>query len=139
MPGNSACWEQESAWCEEMATTTPNRRSRKQRMPRRIMTTQDCDVEETTAAAAALSVTTKDEPETPRKAAIRRFRCWLCPKSAPARASRSKPYHSRKSLMLHKLWRHNRRRFKSSRATEGPAITLRATVYCTKRAFDYQR
>ncbi|XP_016840807.1 ecdysone-induced protein 74EF isoform X2 [Nasonia vitripennis] len=131
MPDNSACWEQESAWCEERF----NRRSRKQRTPRKVMTIPDCEVEETALPPA------KDEPKKPEKSIRRRLRCFLCPKSDLARAYGTQPYHTRQSLILHKLWRHGRQSKSTglkARATKRAAITLEAVVYA-KRAFVYQR
>ncbi|CAD6208192.1 GSCOCG00010445001-RA-CDS [Cotesia congregata] len=37
----------------------------------------------------------------------RSFRCYLCPNNAHARALSTKPYHTKASLTLHRLWRHS--------------------------------
>lgn len=76
------------------------------------------------------------------------LKCRLCPDDAPARGHVCLPYHTKASLTLHKLWRHEARRKKTSNSAPKPdppvsqqvssSITLKATVF-TNPEYVYNR
>ncbi|XP_063982144.1 uncharacterized protein Chn [Diachasmimorpha longicaudata] len=81
-------------------------RSRKQREPRKILTQAEIEEEEEEKRKIELKKRKK-----PACCATKYLRCYHCPDDATARAH--KPYHTKASLMLHMLWRHNRQMNKS--------------------------
>ena len=156
---------QESSWCEERSLQSDTgRRSRKQRMPRKIMPIEEMEMgrpqdlslkvfeyndnDELLEPAVMESPTSLPE-QTKKQQGIPKLRCLRCPRDGVASNFR---YHTRCSLLLHKLWRHARRstrktvtkgRRRLTRTTQlqrkATAITLKATVY-TQHAFAaYQR
>lgn len=76
------------------------------------------------------------------------LKCRLCPDDAPARGHVCLPYHTKASLTLHKLWRHEGRRKKTSNSVPksdrpvsqqvSSSITLKATVF-TNPEYVYNR
>lgn len=48
----------------------------------------------------------------------RNYKCFSCPDEAPARGQIFDPYHSRASLLLHKLWKH-----KLHEQTKSPSLS----------------
>ncbi|XP_058805656.1 zinc finger protein 865-like isoform X2 [Phymastichus coffea] len=126
MPG-SGCWEQEASSCEacfqraNCGAPGEPRRSRKQSTPRKLMTIRSETPDQKIEAAAPISCL--------RPAVTVKLKCYQCPKSA---AARTKAYHNRASLLLHKMWRH-----KGIRPRRRPrfsvSITLRATVQVAPR------
>ncbi|XP_014482609.1 PREDICTED: uncharacterized protein LOC106748520 isoform X1 [Dinoponera quadriceps] len=82
------------------------------------------------------------------KAPLRLFRCILCPRHTAARGiidEGHRPYHTRASLLLHKLWRH-RRRVKSVQghmsidnvSSLTSSITLKA-IFVARPNYNYYR
>lgn len=121
------------------------RRARKQSQPRRSRFNlenndptldQDTSEEELPSAKRRTNDKQVNQIATRRTARPRLFKCHLCPRHAPARRSSHRPYHTRTSLMLHKLWRHNPRSSNSrvSRANlSSPvsSIILKATFFAS--------
>ncbi|XP_011502647.1 PREDICTED: zinc finger protein 865 [Ceratosolen solmsi marchali] len=140
MPGN-ACWEQESSSCESRFLQCSERRSRKQRMPRKITTMLDSSSSRPIVSPQNGPAKTQDDSKTRAPAKRPLLRCFLCPDDAPARALRTRPYHNSRSMLLHKLWRHKKTtlNWKSKKIlAAGASITLKATLY-TQHALEYQR
>lgn len=134
-PG-SGCWEQETSSCEARFQRTSSckvehRRSRKQSQPRKVMTSHlemPLQLTETTPLQVLQSQTVK--PTT------KLLRCYQCPKRSNARA---KAYHSKVSLLLHKMWRHPDTRQRRGRGDSVVPITLKATVVTRQACHNYQR
>ncbi|KAJ8670471.1 hypothetical protein QAD02_001730 [Eretmocerus hayati] len=153
----------ESSSCEERF----ERRSRKQRTPRKISYVSETPVDEQPINCVTSSVcpsktdqvsVTESTKEADRRSSEKfsRYKCLLCPKYGSARLKR---YHSKASLLLHKLWKHPRdmirrqrerhRRVIAQLVKEEPQeipkteITLKATVRFTRSsaaaAAAYQR
>lgn len=74
----------------------------------------------------------------------RMFKCYLCQRYSPARGMSRRPYHTRVSLILHKLWRHKRQSCHINNYTSTvslpsvSSITLKATFF-TNPNFRYHR
>lgn len=73
------------------------------------------------------------------------LKCRLCPDDAPARGAVCQPYHTKASLTLHKLWRHEKRKRALNPTIEdhpssqvSSSITLKATVF-TNPEYVYNR
>lgn len=73
------------------------------------------------------------------------LKCRLCPDDAPARGAVCQPYHTKASLTLHKLWRHEKRKRSLNTTPEdrplsqvSSSITLKATVF-TNPEYVYNR
>ena len=80
----------------------------------------------------------------------RLLKCRRCPKSSLARGCICPPYHSKASLVLHSLWRHNTKSRSRDRlenqlpsddnpVSQVSSITLKATVYTNPTRYDYHR
>ncbi|KAF7397227.1 hypothetical protein HZH68_008449 [Vespula germanica] len=97
------------------------------------------------------------EESVERSLAPKLLKCRMCPDDAPAsRSSTYKPYHTKASLTLHRLWRHDKseksekserkRRKSSTKVSDSEishyaslsSITLKATVF-TNPGYDYRR
>ncbi|CAK9813844.1 Protein charlatan [Anthophora quadrimaculata] len=144
----------------------PNeRRSRKQSQPRKVIWNQEFEDDDLVGSTdVSKQEYRQDEANSswPRNQQIvrlnelknryrhrldrrRLFKCRLCPDDSPARGSICKLYHTMASLMLHKLWRHNRskRTLKKCATKDRPvsqvsSITLKATVF-TSPGYGYHR
>ncbi|KAG8038673.1 hypothetical protein G9C98_000228 [Cotesia typhae] len=101
---------------------TNGRNKRKQRAPRKIIKhdkqekheKQSNDEQENCYGGSENGNYEEDEGEmsedTGNKTnclSTRSFRCYLCPNNAHARALSTKPYHTKASLTLHRLWWHS--------------------------------
>ncbi|XP_057335202.1 zinc finger protein 570 [Microplitis mediator] len=97
---------------------TNGRNKRKQRAPRKIVKRSDLKQEQglkQTDEEQENCFNDNDEDETINDNInnktnclnTRSFRCYLCPNNAHARALSTKPYHTKASLTLHRLWRHS--------------------------------
>lgn len=83
-----------------------------------------------------------------KKASSRLFRCILCPRHAAARGiinEGHRPYHTRASLLLHKFWRHRRRKKPSQSPMSTinvssliSSITLKA-IFVARPNYNYYR
>ena len=90
----------------------------------------------------------KKKYRTPSKRGKRSLKCHQCPKNSFASGCVCPPYHTKASLVLHNLWRHNKRT-RSRLENQAPnndnpvsqvsSITLKATVYTNPARYDYHR
>lgn len=145
-------------------------RSRKQSQPRKVTWNQDFDDSFEESGEGAEEQAKKEEIEEEEKASPEaskkspekqldelkeRYRlqltkrnllkCRLCPDDAPARGTVCQPYHTKASLTLHKLWRHDKRKRSLNTTPEdrplsqvSSSITLKATVF-TNPEYVYNR
>ncbi|XP_029165539.1 uncharacterized protein LOC114936491 isoform X3 [Nylanderia fulva] len=85
-------------------------------------------------------ITRRDQKSTRQ----RMFKCYLCQRCSPARGMSRRPYHTKVSLILHKLWRHKRQSYHINNNTSTvslpsvSSITLKATFF-TNPNFRYHR
>lgn len=152
----------ECPWLTESQRKPNERRSRKQSQPRKVTWNQEFEDDDPVAPDGKRQEDVEEEPtfrsgrkfgcsNELRKRFVRRLaeqrllKCRLCPGDSPARGSVCRPYHTRASLALHKLWRHGRRKrtLNSSATKDRPAsqvssITLKATVF-TSPSYGYHR
>ena len=140
----------------DLSNTRSSERRRKQSQPRRVLH-QKFIIEEDSLISSdqntnnnekemGIEISNLPDENMRQKSNFRsrrKFRCFSCPDSAPARGEISKPYHTKASLALHQLWRHNvygKRKVFTCPVEEiqRQSITLKATVF-TNASFDYRR
>ncbi|XP_033199586.1 zinc finger transcriptional factor charlatan isoform X2 [Bombus vancouverensis nearcticus] len=163
--GQSATEPYELPWLRNMLSKPHERRPRKQRQPRKVTGVQEFDdedstcsegenqdkkLEETTSSPVkkcpSRAITLIDMKARYRNQQNRRnlLKCRQCPKDALARGSICSAYHTKVSLILHKLWRHRRNEIinnwvaRNSSLSQPPSITLKATVF-TNPGYEYDR
>ncbi|XP_071869116.1 zinc finger transcriptional factor charlatan isoform X1 [Bombus fervidus] len=154
--GQSATEPYEFPWLGNTQNKPYERRPRKQSQPRKVTGVQEFDDEDTTCSEGenqdkkleettsspvmkcpSRAITLIDMKARYRNQLNRRklLKCHLCPKDAPARGSICSAYHTKVSLILHKLWRHRRNEIlnnwiaRNSSLSQPPSITLKATVF----------
>ncbi|XP_076165275.1 zinc finger transcriptional factor charlatan isoform X2 [Ptiloglossa arizonensis] len=148
-------------WTVDSQRKPNERRSRKQSQPRKVTWNQEFEEDDLTGPEVSSQDKRRDdvvsrpgkktvrtnelEKRCRRRSSNRLFKCRLCPNDSPARGSVRRPYHTKASLALHKLWRHGtRKRFlKSCASKDRPlsqvsSITLKATVF-TSPGYSYHR
>ncbi|XP_076234786.1 zinc finger transcriptional factor charlatan isoform X2 [Calliopsis andreniformis] len=160
--GQSAREPFEWSWSMDSQRKPNERRSRKQSQPRKVTWNQEFE-DDDPIAPDAKSQESKETDSSPRpgkkvlrfnelrKRYTRRYagkrllKCRLCPDDSPARGSVCRPYHTKASLALHKLWRHGRRKrtlknsvTKERSTSQVSSITLKATVF-TSPSYGYHR
>lgn len=102
----------------------------------------------------------KDKYRSPSNRKTRSLKCRQCPRNSLARGCICPPYHSKASLLLHNLWRHNKKTRTRTRTgtrtqtqtrdrlenqapnndnpvSQVSSITLKATVYTNPARYDY--
>ncbi|XP_003488771.1 zinc finger protein 16 isoform X3 [Bombus impatiens] len=163
--GQSATEPYEFPWLRNIQSKPHERRPRKQRQPRKVTGVQEFDdedstcsegenqdkkLEETTSSPVkkcpSRAITLIDMKARYRNQQNRRnlLKCRQCPKDALARGSICSAYHTKVSLILHKLWRHRRNEIisnwvaRNSSLSQPPSITLKATVF-TNPGYEYDR
>ncbi|XP_043582915.1 uncharacterized protein LOC122567859 isoform X3 [Bombus pyrosoma] len=163
--GQSATEPFEFPWLGNIQSKPHERRPRKQSQPRKVTGVQEFDDEDTTCSEGEnqdkkLEETTPSPvKECPSRAITlidmkaryrsqlnkrKLLKCRLCPKDAPARGSIYSAYHTKVSLILHKLWRHRSNEIlrnwiaRNSSLSQLPSITLKATVF-TNPGYEYDR
>ena len=125
-----------------------NERRRKQSQPRKVLHHESIIKEEPVSPSQYIN-NNKNDLETEYLTQIKNLRinqrylkCFSCPDGAPARGEISSPYHTKASLVLHKLWKHkvfgNRKVWTRPVEETRHSITLKATVF-TNASFDYRR
>ncbi|XP_078035205.1 zinc finger transcriptional factor charlatan isoform X2 [Augochlora pura] len=138
------------------------RRSRKQSQPRKITWSQEFEEDELMITPALECLDGKQPEDSTSRSSMeivelselkkryrcrasnqRLFKCRLCPQNSLASGSVCRPYHTKASLVLHKLWRHNTfdKCPKTSLLKDPPkvsSITLKATVF-TNPGYGYHR
>ena len=163
--GQSATEPSEFLWLGNIQRKSYERRPRKQSQPRKVTGVQEFDDEDTTCSeeesqdkkleettsspikqCPSRAITLIDMKSRYRNQLNRRklLKCRLCPKDALARGSICSAYHTKVSLILHKLWRHKRNEMiknwvdRNNSLSQLPSITLKATVF-TNPGYEYDR
>lgn len=163
LPGSSRCNDQEEK--ENMKQPKNNRRrKRKSSIPTHVLWHQDGSVSGNIRMIPALGYRPKSDEEKTEtvlnakygkkhimyeydkkhrqneKEVMRRgmFKCFLCPRVSPARALIRRAYHTKTSLILHKLWRHKRRSSlvkKNGSDLSANSLLLTASKFTIKATF----
>ncbi|OAD59347.1 Protein charlatan [Eufriesea mexicana] len=160
--GQSAREPSECPWSANSQRKPNERRSRKQSQPRKVTWNQEFEDEDLLSSEGYKQDKRQEETiSRPGKQTVRlielknRYRrqltrrrllkCRLCPDESPARGSICRPYHTKASLALHKLWRHDRLKKspknwvpKDDSLSQVSSITLKATVF-TSPGYGYHR
>ncbi|XP_050590292.1 zinc finger protein 235 isoform X4 [Bombus affinis] len=163
--GQSATEPSEFLWLGNIQRKSYERRPRKQSQPRKVTGVQEFDDEDTTCSeeenqdkkleettsspvkqCPSRAITLIDMKSRYQNQLNRRklLKCRLCPKDALARGSICSAYHTKVSLILHKLWRHRRNEMiknwvdRNNSLSQPPSITLKATVF-TNPGYEYDR
>ncbi|KOC59794.1 hypothetical protein WH47_09775 [Habropoda laboriosa] len=162
--GQSAREPSEWRWPIDSQRKPNERRSRKQSQPRKVTWNQEFEDDDLVNNSDLNKLEKRQEESCHRpryqqqthrlnelKKRCRRrqlerrrsFKCRLCPDDSPARGSVCRPYHTKASLALHKLWRHGSRCKRTPTKKDRPvsqvsSITLKATVF-TSPGYGYHR
>ncbi|XP_076226366.1 zinc finger transcriptional factor charlatan isoform X2 [Nomia melanderi] len=160
----NTCQAMESPECPCTERKPSERRSRKQSQPRKVTWNQEFEDDDLTVPDQ--NVVDVEQPEDAafrpankkmliinelkkryrrRSTDQRLLKCVQCPSDSLARGSVYKPYHTKASLELHKLWKHGAYdkhlkicASKDRTTSQVSSITLKATVF-TSHGYGYHR